>query len=233
MYGQVDFLDGMISLAIGKLIHDDYQLGSECDSDWMLWDFTSDSYSIDAATGALVRFFPMDGLNIGLLFVPSKLGLDSFGVFARYDMEDVFSFILASRFTDPVGDMFLSATVDLKLVEGLRLAPGFKLNGGTLNGATGAFLIAGYSTDSFVFDVIPEFEFDPMDLYIELFIGYTINDTLSLHVPVMLSMTNDFNDFGYAFGIELWKRFGPSRFEFGVSFDGDVISIPFVVRASF
>jgi hypothetical protein len=231
----------MLKVSAGQLGNYDYGVYSGT-SDFKLGNLASDLYIGDATDGILAQFYPVDGLNVGLTYLPNATVSGSdFNFNAKYSVSNVGNFFVGFRPSDATNDIFASGTFEFTGMQGLDLAVGFQYGGnGFWHGYVAKQMtVLGnvtYSQGPFAVQVAPVYDITDSKLYTEGYVNYKVTPAAILKIigaydqaSVMLGTGST-----YFMGAELYYTVGKGYAMTGVWYDQAAgFTIPVSVKVVF
>jgi len=193
-YARVKLFEGKIAVTGGKLGNWDYEFGTGV-SNYQFGNVSNDNDYIDGIVGGLFQFYPVEGLDIGVVYVPAATTISTgdFYAAAKYTIKDTGAVIVDAKLNDDIAKSTGSLSGEFNGMEGLDAMAGFKY--ATDNNSV--FAIVDYSAGDLSLEIAPEYYLKD-GLYIEGHFTYKLGDALVRLVfafdqpGVFLSKANDF-----------------------------------------
>jgi hypothetical protein len=181
-YGWVNLADKKVKLTAGILGNYDYTIGSGV-SDLQLGNLASDNYVFDATEGILAQFFPVEGLNIGVAYIPDgswsgAADMAGWSLDAKYAIKDIGNIVVSSLTAAELKNSFVSGAFDFTGVKDLEAAVGYMYGGTAMwhaeaAGTSSVYGLIDYSSNGIAAQVAPIYNLTASTVYVEGYVGYT------------------------------------------------------------
>jgi hypothetical protein len=241
-WGWASLLDGKLKVTAGQFGYYDYQIGTGF-SEWNLGNVQGgDLCQGDATKGMLFQVMPVEGLNIGVNYIPgSDIDGADFKAGFSYTIADVGKVVASTYLAD---DIMVGGAFQFTGVEGLEATVGGYYGG---NGFYYGYVaeqitvlgIINYSADALTVEVAPVYNVTDGKIYAEGFVSYKVSDALTAGVlgaydQAGTALGSAAAPSTFFFGAEAYYKVGKATLQSGVNFDdADGLSIPLMVKVGF
>jgi hypothetical protein len=240
-YGWMKF-GTFAKVTAGILGNYDYDLSSGSASDYAATgNVSNDMVILDNQKGALLQFYPVAGLNLGLTVIPAAtdVGLGAFGFNAKYDITDIGAIVVTSWLKDAIADSAFSASFNLTAVKAFDISAGFKYGSGigyknAVAQNMTAYAIVNYSGDALSAQFATEYDITGADLYLEGYVDYALSALTLRGVAAYETAATAQTGNTYYLGAEAIYKVGKAQLWNGFYYgDVDTWSIKTAVKVAF